>query len=99
MVMSRSNTKEINLKISSNDNIENLIKGNSFNIQFNKIQTQGIALEIVNSLGNKVFQIESLSNQPTPQHITTGNLTTGIYFVKVYANKKVYVQRVFITNN
>ncbi len=94
-----SNTKEINLKISSNDNIENLIKGNSFNIQFNKIQTQGIALEIVNSLGNKVFQIESLSNQPTPQHITTGNLTTGIYFVKVYANKKVYVQRVFITNN
>jgi len=94
-----SNPKEINLRISSDNNIDNLIKGNSFNIQFSKIQNQGIALEIVNSLGNKVFQIENLSNQPTPQHITTGNLSTGIYFVKVYANKKVYVQRVFITNN
>ena len=97
--ITESNPKEISLKISSNDNIDNLIKGNSFNIQFSKIQSQGIGLEIVNSLGSKVFQIENLSNQPTPQHITTPNLTTGIYFVKVYANKKVYVQRVFITNN
>ena len=97
--ITESNPKDINLRISSDDNIENLIKGNSFNVQFSKIQTQGIALEIVNYLGNRVFQIENLSNQPTPQHITTGNLTTGIYFVKIYANKKVYVQRVFITNN
>jgi len=94
-----SNPKDINLKISSDDNIENLIKGNSFYIQFSKIQTEGIALEIVNATGNKVFQIQNLINQQAPQRITTSNLSTGIYFIKIYANKKIYVQRVFITNN
>jgi len=94
-----SSPKDINLKISSDDNIENLIKGNSFYVQFSKIQTEGISLEIVNAVGNKVFQIENLINQQAPQRISTGNLSTGIYFVKIYANKKVYVQRVFITNN
>ena len=94
-----TNPKDINLKISSDDNIENLIKGNSFYVQFSKIQTEGISIEIFNAVGNKVFQIENLINQQTPQRITTGNLSTGVYFVKIYANKKVYVQRVFITNN
>jgi hypothetical protein len=94
-----SSPKEINLTIRSLDNINNLIKGNSFNIQFNNIQTQDIALEIVNLTGEKVFHTEKLINQQIPQRITTNNLTTGVYFVKVYANKKVYVQRVFITNN
>ena len=94
-----SNPKEISLKISSEANIDNLIKGNSFYVQFSKIQTEGISLEIVNAVGNKVFQIENLINQQAPQKITTGNLSTGVYFVKIYANKKVYVQRVFITNN
>ncbi len=97
--MQESNPKEISLKISSEDNIDNLIKGNSFYVQFSKIQTEGISLEIVNAVGNKVFQIENLINQQAPQKITTGNLSTGVYFVKIYANKKVYVQRVFITNN
>ena len=94
-----SSSAEINLTISSNDNISNLIKGNSFNIQFSNIQTQGIALEIVSAIGNDVYHTENLINQTTPQHITIKNLSTGVYFVKVYANKKVYVQRVFITNN
>jgi len=94
-----SNPKEINLKIYSADNIENLIKGNSFFVQFSAIQTQDISLELVNSTGNKVFQAQNLINQTTPQRITIGNLNTGVYFVKIYANKKVYVQRVFITNN
>ena len=94
-----SNPKDIQLKISSDNNIDNLIKGNSFYVQFSKIQTEGISLEIVNAVGNKVFQIENLINQQAPQRITTGNLSTGVYFVKIYANKKVYVQRVFITNN
>ena len=94
-----SNPKEINLKIYSSDNIENLIKGNSFFVQFSAIQTQDISLELVNSTGNKVFQAQNLINQTTPQRITIGNLNTGVYFVKIYANKKVYVQRVFITNN
>lgn len=94
-----SNPKDINLKISSDDNTVNLIKGNSFYVQFSKIQTEDISLEIVDALGNKVFQIENLINQQIPQHISTGNLNTGVYFVKIYANKKVYVQRVFITNN
>jgi len=98
-VLEQGNPKEINLKISSNDHILNLIKGNSFYIQFSDISFPYIALEIVNSLGNKISQIENLNNQSSPQHITIGNLTTGIYFVKIYANKKVYVQRVFITNN
>ena len=94
-----SNPKEINLKIYSADNIENLIKGNSFFVQFSAIQTQDISLELVNSSGNKVFQAQNLINQTTPQRITIENLNTGVYFVKIYANKKVYVQRVFITNN
>jgi sulfur relay (sulfurtransferase) DsrF/TusC family protein len=49
-------------------------------------------------MGSKVFQKENLMNQQTPQHVTIESLTTGIYFVKIYANNKVYVQRVFITN-
>jgi len=91
--------KEINLRISSDDNIENMIKGASFYLQFSNIQTEGITLDIMNSMGNNVFHKENLINQRSPQHININNLTTGVYFVKVYANKKVYVQRVFITNN
>ena len=96
--IAEANAKEINLKISSNDNIENFIKGNSFYIQFSNIQSQGISLEIINSLGGKVFHKENLINQGTPQHILIDSFSTGIYFVKIYANNKVYVQRVFITN-
>ena len=97
--VAEANAKEINLKITSNDYVENLIKGNSFYIQFSNIQTQGISLEIMNSMGNKVFRKENLINQRAPQHITIESLNSGIYFVKIYANNKVYVQRVFITNN
>ena len=96
--VAEASAKEINLKICSNDYVENLIRGNSFYIQFSNIQTQDISLEIMNVQGAKVFQKENLINQRTPQRITVGNLSTGIYFVKVYANKKVYTQRVFITN-
>lgn len=97
--VAEANAKEIALKITSDDYVENLIRGNSFYIQFSNIQTQGISLEIINSMGNKVFQKENLINQRAPQHITIESLNTGIYFVKIYANNKVYVQRVFITNN
>ena len=93
-----ANPKEISLKISSNDNVENLIRGNSFYVQFSNIQSQRISLEIINSSGGKVFQQENLMNQRAPQHITTESLNTGVYFVKIYANNKVYVQRVLITN-
>jgi hypothetical protein len=97
--VAEASAKEINLKICSNDYVENLIRGTSFYIQFSNIQTQDISLEIMNAMGTKVFQKENLLNQKTPQRITVENLNTGIYFVKVYANKKVYIQRVFITNN
>ncbi len=97
--VAEANAKEIGLKITSDDYVENLIRGNSFYIQFSNIQTQGISLEIINSMGNKVFLKENLINQRAPQHITIESLNTGIYFVKIYANNKVYVQRVFITNN
>ena len=92
-------TKEISLRISSVDFIENMIKGSSFYVEFSNIQTEGISLDIINSMGNNVFHKENLINQRSPQRITINNLTTGVYFVKIYANKKVYVQRVFITNN
>jgi len=92
-------TKEINLSISSDDHIENMIKGTSFYIQFSNIQTENISLDIMNSMGSNVLHKENLINQRSPQHININNLTTGVYFVKIYANKKVYVQRVFITNN
>ena len=97
--VAEASTKEISLKITSNDYVENLIRGNSFYIQFNNIQSQGINLEIINSTGGKVFQKGNLVNQRTPQQVTIGSLNSGIYFVKIYANSKVYVQRVFITNN
>ena len=97
--IAEASAKEIRLKITSDDYVENIIRGNSFYIQFSNIQTQGISLEIINSMGNKVFRKENLINQQTPQHVTIESLTTGIYFVKIYANNKVYVQRVFITNN
>ena len=90
---------EIRLKITSDDYVENIIKGNSFYIQFSNIQTQGISLEILNSNGNSLFVKENLNNQNTPQHVTIPSLSTGVYFIKIYANKKVYVQRVLITNN
>jgi hypothetical protein len=91
--------KEISLRISSDDYIENMIKGASFYVQFSNIQTEGITLDIINSMGTNVFHIENLINQRSPQKININNLTPGVYFVKIYANKKVYVQRVFITNN
>jgi hypothetical protein len=50
-------------------------------------------------MGTNVFHKENLINQRSPQKININNLTPGVYFVKIYANKKVYVQRVFITNN
>ena len=91
--------KEIKLKITSDDFVENIIKGNTFYVQFSNIQTQGISLEILNSNGNSLFVKENLNNQNTPHHITIPSLSTGIYFVKIYANKKVYIQRVLLTNN
>jgi hypothetical protein len=94
-----ASVKEINLRISSDDYIENMIKGNSFYLQFSNIQTEGITLDIMNSMGNNVFHKENLINQRSPQKININNLTTGVYFVKIYANKKVYIQRVFIANN
>lgn len=97
--VAEASAKEIKLKISSDDYVENMIKGNSFYVQFSNIQTQGISLELMNSMGNKVFTQQNLINQSTPQHITIPSLNTGIYFVKIYANKKVYVQRVLLTNN
>jgi hypothetical protein len=97
--VAEASAKEISLKITSNDYVENLIRGNSFYIQFSNIQSQGINLEIINSTGGKVFQKGNLVNQRTPQQVTVGSLSSGIYFVKIYANSKVYVQRVFITNN
>jgi len=89
----------INLRISSVDYTQNMIKGSSFYVQFSNIQTEDISLDIINSMGSNVFHKENLINQRSPQRININNLTTGVYFVKIYANKKVYVQRVFITNN
>jgi hypothetical protein len=96
--IAEASAKEINLNISSTDYVENMIKGNQFYIQFSNIQTQDISLEIMNTMGTKVFQKENLINQRTPQLVTMNSVTPGIYFVKIYANKKVYVQRVFIDN-
>jgi hypothetical protein len=97
--IAEASAKEINLKITSSDYVENIIRGNSFYIQFSNIQTQKISLEMINEMGNKVFQKQNLSNQQTSQQITIDNFASGIYFVKIYANNKVYVQRVFLTNN
>ncbi len=92
-------TKEIGLKIVSTDYVENIIKGNQFYIQFNNVKTNTIGLSILNSNGVTVFQKDKLNNQNTAQAVQLPTLTTGIYFVKVYANNKVYVQSVFVTNN
>jgi hypothetical protein len=92
-------TKEIGLKIVSTDYIENIIKGNQFYIQFNNVKTNSIGLSIMNSSGQTVFQKDKLNNQTTAQPVQVPTLTTGIYYVKVFANNKVYVQSVFVTNN
>ena len=92
-------TKEIGLKIVSTDYIENIIKGNQFYIQFNNVKTNAIGLSIMNSSGQTVFQKDKLNNQNSAQPVQVPTLTTGIYYVKVYANNKVYVQSVFVTNN
>ncbi|MFM6995255.1 MAG: S8 family serine peptidase [Sediminibacterium sp.] len=91
--------KEIGLKIVSTDYVENIIKGNQFYIQFNNVKTNAIGVSILNSNGATVFQKEKLNNQNTAQSVQIPTLTTGIYFVKVFANNKVYVQTVFVTNN
>ncbi len=91
--------KDINLKITSTDFIENLIKGNSFYIQFSNLQTNDISLDVLNSMGNRVAHKDKLINQRTAQKIDIENLVTGVYYIKVYAKNKIYVQRVFITNN
>ena len=92
-------TKEIGLKILSTDYVENIIKGNQFYIQFNNVKTNNIGVSILNSNGQTVFQQEKLNNQTSAQAVQVPTLTTGIYFVKVYANNKVYVQSIFVTNN
>ena len=92
-------TKEIGLKIVSTDYIENVIKGNQFYIQFNNVKTNFIGLSILNSNGQTVFHQDKLNNQITAQAVQVQTLTTGVYFVKVFANNKVYVQSVFVTNN
>ena len=96
--ISEGAAKEINLKITSTDFVENLIKGNSFYIQFNNLQTNNISLDVINSMGTRVAHKENLINQRTAQKIDIENLVTGVYYIKVYANNKIYVQRVFITN-
>jgi hypothetical protein len=92
-------TKEIGLKIVSTDYIENIIKGNQFYIQFNNVKSNAISLSILNSNGQTVFQRDKLNNQNTAQTIQVPTFSTGIYYVKVFANNKVYVQSVFVTNN
>ena len=92
-------TKEIGLKIVSTDYIENIIKGNQFFIQFNNVKTNAIGLNILNSSGQIVFQKDKLNNQNSAQPVQVPTLSTGIYYVKVFANNKVYVQSVFVTNN
>jgi hypothetical protein len=92
-------TKEIGLKIVSTDYIENIIKGNQFYIQFNNVKTNAIGLNILNSSGQIVFQKDKLNNQHSTQTVQVPTLSTGIYYVKVFANNKVYVQSVFVTNN
>jgi hypothetical protein len=92
-------TKEIGLKIVSTDYIENIIKGNQFYIQFNNVKSNAIGLSILNSSGQVVFQKDKLNNQNTAQTVQVPTFSTGIYYVKVYANNKVYVQSVFVTNN
>ena len=92
-----ASVKEIKLKITSNDYIDNLIKGNSFYIQFSNIQTSDIKLDIINSMGERIFQRDKLVNQMGPQLINVNNFSSGIYFVRIFANNKVYIQRVFVT--
>ena len=92
-----ASAKEIALKITSSDYIENIIKGNHFYIQFSNIQTGEIKLDIINAMGERVFQKERLINQMGPQFININSFNTGIYFVRIFANNKVYIQRVFIT--
>ena len=92
-------SKEIGLKIVSTDYVENIIKGNQFYIQFNNVKSNTIGLSIMNSSGQTVFHKDKLNNQITAQAVQVPTLTTGIYYVKVFANNKVYVQSVFITNN
>jgi len=92
-----ASVKEIKLKITSSDYIDNVIKGNNFYIQFSNIQTGDIKLDIINSMGERIFQRDRLVNQMGPQLISINNQSSGIYFVRVFANNKVYIQRVFIT--
>ena len=56
-------------------------------------------LNILNSSGQIVFQKDKLNNQNSAQPVQVPTLSTGIYYVKVFANNKVYVQSVFVTNN
>jgi len=92
-----ASVKEISLKITSSDYIDNMIKGGSFYIQFSNIQSRDIKLDIINSMGERVFQKDKLVNQNGPQLININSLNAGIYFVRIFANNKVYIQRVFIT--
>lgn len=59
--------KDINLRITSTDYIENLIKGNAFYISFSNLQTNDISIDVLNSMGNRVAYKNKLVNQRTPQ--------------------------------
>lgn len=54
-------------------------------------------VEILNILGEKVFT-ENILNEPKKQ-INLKNISSGIYFVKVFDGEKYYCKKIIIEQN
>jgi outer membrane protein Omp28/type IX secretion system substrate protein len=73
---------------------------NSTNVAFSILESANIHFEILNTLGQLVFQSQKNLYQPGiyTETITPGNLSSGIYFIRIYAGEKNISKKITIIN-
>ena len=67
----------------------------TFNIQLNEAPNVGCNLELYNVLAEKIYSASNLQPQSVTE-IKPGNLSNGIYVVKIVVADKVYYQKMVV---
>jgi hypothetical protein len=83
--------REIKLSISPNPN-----KG-LFNLSFEVKEKGDVSIELLNSAGQRIFNQSYLGfNGAFNKQMNVGNINNGQYILKIFHNKKTYLQKVII---
>jgi uncharacterized repeat protein (TIGR03803 family) len=64
-----------------------------FNLQFNSPLLSDVNLEIINTMGVKLFQQNILRGNNNSE-INIANLTAGVYYIKLYANGGIETKKI-----